>query len=202
MGANNANGSASRRTVLKAAVGAGAVAGAGAGGILLTTRNEPVVAASGVTASDVSIESNDGTISELTISPEPTVEWENLEEAVGAVDVDYQAGLSGESLGYVRIHRETTSPAKSGSVTFPPGGPWDLIEESSELSSSDFEDTNEEDGVPEETDVDLRYSAYLLDETGSGNPVATVRDTVTFTVSVNNLEGTATVNGPANTDGS
>jgi hypothetical protein len=200
MGANNANGSARRRTVLKAAVGAGAVAGAGVGGVLLTTRNEPVVAASGITASDVDIDSEDGTVSELTINPEPTVEWEHLEEPVGNVMVEYSAGISGGRIRAIGRHQDSSMSGKSGSVTLPPGGPWDLIEESSEISSSDFEDT-EEDGVPEETDVVLQFRANL-DEDEAGAPHTDVTETVTFTVSVNNLEGSATVSGPAHTDGS
>jgi len=199
MGANNANGSARRRTVLKAAVGAGAVAGAGAGGVLLTTRNEPVVAASGITASDVSIENNEGTVSQLTISPEPIVEWANLEKPVDTVIMEYGAGLSGETTEFVGEHYGGGNQEKDGSVAFPPGGPWDLIAESSELSSSDFEDTTE-DGTEEITDVDLRYRAMLFD--AEGGVITQVAGTVTFAVSVNNLEGTATVSGPANTDGS
>ena len=199
MGPNDANGSASRRTVLKAAVGAGAVAGAGAGGVLLTTRNEPVVAASGITASDVSIESNDGTVSELTISPEPTVEWANLEESVEKVTVSYSAGLSNEPTGRVATQYDASMSAKSGSVTFPPGGPWELIAKSSELSSSDFRDTRE-DGTAKKSDVDLDCIAYCYPDEGA--TIAVARAGVTFTVSVNNLEGTMTVSGPANTDGS
>jgi len=90
-------------------VGAGTVAGLGAGGVLLTTRNEPVLAQSGFTASDVSIDSNDGSVSELTINPEPTVDWANLEETAVKIVVSYRARLSGDSVAEEVAGQEDTS---------------------------------------------------------------------------------------------
>jgi len=90
-------GGTTRRTILKTAAGAGAVAGAGVGGILLTTSDEPVLAASGLTADDVTIENNDGSVSKLTVNPELTIEWANLGEPPIQVSVDYFAKLSDTS---------------------------------------------------------------------------------------------------------
>ena len=198
-GKEGGNGSTTRRTILKTAVGTGAVAGAGVGGILLTTKDEPVIAQSGLTADNVTIENNDGSVSELTINPEPTVEWANLEEPADRVDVNYAVKLSDSSTVYNIASQEDSSiNGTNGTVTLSQfSTPPNLLEESG-LSSEDFEDT-EKDGEPETTDVELKVSTNLRNN--NGDIIINTYDTVTFTVSVNNLESSATVSGPMNTDG-
>jgi len=193
------NGSTTRRTILKTAVGAGAVAGAGVGGVLLTTRDEPVLAQSGITASDVTIENGDGSVSELTINPEPTVEWKNLEESANQVDVKYFAGLSSSSSEeFVARKSDPNVNGTSGTTTVSQfSSPVDFLEYTS-LTSSDFEDTTE-DGAAETTDVDLTSQAIVLND--SLETIIQTKDTVTVTVSVNNLESSVSVSGPMNTDG-
>jgi len=197
-------GGTTRRTILKTAVGAGAVAGAGVGGVLLTTRDEPVLAASGLTAEDVDIENNDGSVSALTINPEPTVKWENLEESADVVVVDYWVRLSGSDGGsdggsdYVARQEDSSIDGTSGTVTVSQfSTPRNLLEETS-LTSGDFEDTTE-DGEPETTDVELAVGTALGKD--NGDVIIDTQDTVTFTVSVSNLESSVSVSGPMNTGG-
>jgi len=194
-------GGTTRRTILKTAAGAGAVAGAGVGGILLTTSDEPVLAASGVTADDVTIENNDGSVSKLTINPELTVEWENLGEPADSVYVGYLAGLSGDTLTdteFVASKKNSKPDGKSGTVTVSQfSTPPDLLEGTS-LTSSDFEDTTE-DGEPETTDVELTVSTAIGKD--NGDVIIDTQDTVTFTVSVDNLESSVSVSGSMNTGG-
>lgn len=195
-GEEGGNGSTTRRTILKTAVGAGAVAGAGVGGVLLTTRDEPVVAQSGLTAEDVTIENNDGSVSELTINPAPTVEWANLAEPADKVDVEYFAGLS--SFESVATQSDSSMNATSGTVTMSQfSSPKDLLAETS-LTSSDFEDTTE-DGEPERTEVQLGAEATLYND--NGEVIISTNDVVVFMVSVHNAESSATVSGPMNTGG-
>jgi len=193
-------GSITRRTILKTVAGAGTAAGAGVGGVLLMTRDEPVLAASGLTADNVTIESNDGSVSKLTINPEPTVEWANLEERADRLYVAYYAGLSSSTASDDLIDNKSSNQpdGKDGTVKVSKfSTPPDLLEETS-LTSGDFEDTTE-DGVPEETDVDLRVLTRL--ENAEKELIISSNDTVTFTVSVDNLKSSVSVSGSANTAG-
>jgi len=122
-----------------------------------------------------------------------------LEEPADTVNVTYSAGLSGNSLEFVASRGDSSINGTSGTVTVPQfSSPQNLLEATS-LTSGDFEDTTE-DSTPETTDVDLESDVALLD--GNGNEIISTSETVTFTVSVNNLEGTVSVSGSANTDGS
>jgi len=193
-------GSITRRTILKTVAGAGTAAGAGVGGVLLTTRDEPVLAASGLTAEDVDIKSSDGSVSKLTINPAPTVEWSNLEERADSLYVAYSAELSGSTASddLIDSKRSNQPDGKDGRVTVPQfDSPPNLLEETG-LESSDFEDTTE-DGVPEETDVDLRVFTRL--ENAEAELIISSNDTVTFTVSVDNRKSSVSVSGPMNTGG-
>lgn len=196
-GKKGGSGSTTRRTLLQTAVGAGTAAGVGVGGVLLSTREKPALAASGMTADDVSIENDDGSVSELTINPEPTVEWSGLDESADRIFIEYLAGLSGEDRDVVGSRTDDSINGTSGSITFERlSDPYDILEQTS-LSSSDFE---AEDGTAKETDVDL--DIYITLSNDSGGEIIGTNETVTFTVIVNNLESSVTVSGSFNTDGS
>jgi hypothetical protein len=76
-----------RRTLLKRS-GIG-IAGLLAAGGLLAPSSEPALAASELTASDVTVSTNDDELNSRTISPDITVSWSGREKAVETVEVTW-----------------------------------------------------------------------------------------------------------------
>jgi hypothetical protein len=190
-----------RRSLVGGAVGLAAVGGAGIGALTLGS-SKATAQTSGVTASDVSIDSNDGTVTELFVDPNLDVTWDNFETDVHEVKASLFAHLAGGSASSSFGSKTVTlsSPGASGSITINVGKFSLLSSSGGPIDATDLEDTTE-DGTAEQTDivVSVRINFYDSGSTDIG-VYASAQDT--FTVSVNNLESTATVSGSFNTGGS
>lgn len=188
----------SRRTVLK---GIGALAGAGAVGAgVVHFSTESAVAAS-FAATDASATTDDGTITQVTVEPTLTVEWDGLDTSPQEIDVTVTA--SGENDGTLHGNRkmaETVSLSDRGtsgskSVTMsaynlvspPPDGPFD---------PADFEAAA--DGGSVTRTVTLAGTVEVTD--GTKPLTSDDIEAVTFDVTVNNQPSTASASGTANTD--
>ncbi len=185
-----------RRAVLGGAVGTLAVAGAGIGGLFLSTE-QASAQVSGITADDVSVESGDGELETLTIAPTIDVQWNNFPDPVATIKVGAGAALAGNNpqpLGNKVV--SVADPAPSGSMTVDLNA-MSLLDQ---IDPQEFEDTTV-DGVPAETDVVVSVGVIFFDSSEKRYDMVP-QDQTTFTVSVNHLESTATVGGSMNTDGS
>lgn len=192
-----------RRRLLGGAVGLAAVGGAGFGALSFGT-GEATAQASGVTPSDVSIDSNDGTVTELYANPTLDVTWSNFEGDVVEVSITIHAVLSeGASGAFIGPDRhKVSSPGASGTETIDVGKNSMLESSGGAIAASDLEDTTEGDGATE-TIVYVEAFANFIDSTGSPLDPTAVADSQ-FTVSVNNLESTestVTLGGTLNTGG-
>lgn len=74
-------GGLTRRSIVGGAAGVAAAGGVGFGALTDAT-DEATAQTSGVSASDVIIESNDGTVTELYVDPVLDVTWDNYETDV------------------------------------------------------------------------------------------------------------------------
>lgn len=189
-------GGVGRRTLLGGAVALAAIGGVGIGTVGLTSRRA-TAQVSGLTADDVTIESNDGTIETLTIAPQLDVQWNHFPAAVIGIRSQIEAAVGENSLSSVSTTLESIDPpVESGSHSFAPGE----IPLLQYLDPAEFEDTSPGDG-PISRDVHVRVSITFSQE-GGGLVGPTASDRVTFAVSVDHLDSTATVGGTLNTDGS
>ena len=193
-----------RRTLLTGS--AVTVAGVGAGLGLSRLGSEPAgarAAASGLSASDVSVKSNDGTLSELTITPELTVEWQAFDEPVHALNVVIRAKTEEDSTPQprnIKNHRVDLNSATTSGTVKPSIGEVDMLSANPDVvDPADFED-DPGDG-PTKTDVTVRVFVRFRDANDDVlSPIPS--EEVTFTVSVTDLDATATVSGTLNTSGS
>jgi hypothetical protein len=179
----------------------GLAAASGAGFAALTFGpSEATAQTSGVTADDISIESGAGKVTELYVDPRFEVTWSNAEKDVYRVEASISVRLASES-NFIEMKIKgvgVSSPGASGSKRINLGSAPLLG--GGRLDPSTFEDTTE-DGSPEQTDVVLKVSITFEDSDKDELSLSTSEQD-TFTVSVNNVESTATVGGSWNTDGS
>ncbi|SDX91311.1 hypothetical protein [Halopenitus persicus] len=191
-----------RRTVLRA--GGGSTLALITGGGLLVYSSEPAVAATGLSADDVTVSSNDGELTSLTIAPDITVSWDGQETAVAEIQATWSVASSGTSestVGSTPYSISAPSPGKSGSVdhTFPEISL--LSNNGGALSASNFAATT--DGGSTNTDVTLSMDVTLKDS--SSNTVTSATDVLgpkTYAVTVTNVESTVDSTGTAGTGGS
>jgi len=191
----------SRRDVIRAGAGAAGVLVAGAGFTLYASEE---VAAAGLSADDVTVSSNDGELTTLTITPDVTVSWDGQESAVAEVHATWYVKTSSTSettVGSTPYSISVSDPSKSGSVshTFPEISL--LSKNGGALTASNFTATT--DGESTNTDVTLSMDVTLKDS--GGNTIAAVTDVLgpkTYTVTVTNSTSSVSASGTANTNGS
>lgn len=183
-------------------MGLATVGGVGFGAFTFAT-SEATAQTSGVTAGDVSIESNDGTVTELYADPVLDVTWDNFETEVHDIEATLWATLASESAwdSFGSKNVQVSSPGTSGSITIDVGQHSLLESDGGPIAAADLEDSTEGDGA-EETDITVQARINFFAEDGSQIDPPLPAEKTTFTVSVTNLTATATVSGSFNTGGS
>ncbi|MDL0125607.1 twin-arginine translocation signal domain-containing protein [Halobacterium salinarum] len=176
----------SRRTLLKRAGGGAATLLAIGGG--MTYLSEPSVAATGLTADDVSVTSSNGTLTTLEIEPSITVSWSNQNTNVATVKVTWYVKTSSTSettVGQTPYSLSVSNPSQDGSISKQMGPISLLSNNGGALSASNFAAGT--DGGTKTTDVTISMDATLQDS--NGNQLANTTDLLgptTFAVSVTN----------------
>lgn len=176
------------------------------GGYWLLMRSvEPVLAAT-IVADNVSIETANGQISDVSISPSVTIGWENLNSNADTVDFTFSASseqVQANSFEPILTRIDLNIPAdqknSAGTASFSTAD-GSFVKSSvlahSKIATADFEDTTE-DGSPKVTTVTIQVEVAI--KNAEGTTIATTSSTDDFTVSVNNLNATVTVSGKAGT---
>jgi hypothetical protein len=183
-----------RRTLLKLAGGVLIGGGAAAAGVYYTT--DPALAARGLTAEDVSVESADGVLQELTIAPTITVEWKNY-PSVSTVALKFRAdGPQSNGTVINWTPRDLDEPQSSGEIEFDLETTNMLSKNNEPLDASSF---RAEEGEEAENDVTVAMDLRLTDDEGNTIEERTPILETTYTVRVTNLESEITVSGQLNT---
>lgn len=176
------------------------------GGYWLLIRSvEPVLAAT-LVADNVYIETANGQISDVSISPSVTLDWENLSSNADTVDFTFSASseqVKANKFEPILSRTDLNIPAdqknSAGTASFSTTS-GDFVKSSvlahSKIAAADFEDTTEDDS-PKVTTVTIQVEVAI--KNAEGTTLATTSSTDDFTVSVNNLNETLTVSGNAGT---
>ncbi|SDY95167.1 hypothetical protein SAMN05216564_11813 [Halopenitus persicus] len=179
-----------------------------AGGGVLTYSSESAVAATGLTANDVSVSSADGSLTTLTITPDITVSWDGQETEVAEIQATWYVKTSSTSettVGSTPYSITVSSPGTNGSVdhTFPEISL--LSNNGGALSGSNFDATT--DGGSTTTTVTLSMDVTLKDS--GSNTITSQTDVLgpqNYDITVNNTESSVnpsiSSSGTANTNGS
>lgn len=191
-----------RDLIRKSAVG---LTGAAAVSTGIIVSSEPTVAASGLTADDVSVSDTDGDITSLTVTPDITISWSNQNSQIKTVKLTWYVKTSSNSgtVGSTPYTFTVDTATTDGSIS-PDIPTIDLLSNNGgALSGSNFNAATEGDTT--NTDVTISMDVQLLD---SGDNVIVDRADLlgpkTFTVSVNHVApaSSVTASGTANTSGS
>lgn len=191
----------SRRNVVRAGAST-AVAVLVSGGALVYS-SESAVAATGLTANDVSISSNDGDLTTLTVTPDITVNWDGQETAVSEIQATWNVQTSSTSettVGNTPYSISVSNSSKSGSVSHTFSEISLLSKNGGALDASNFNAAT--DGGSTTTDVTLSMDATLKDS--GSNTITSVTDVLgpnSYSVTVNNASSSVSSGGTANTDG-
>ncbi|WP_148286777.1 hypothetical protein [Halarchaeum acidiphilum] len=191
----------SRRTLLKVAGGTILGGGAVATGVYYTSQR--ALAASGLTAEDVSVESANGQLDELTIAPTITVQWENY-PSVSRVAVRFRADgpqnngtvIDWTDQSVSRRRGRGRGGQSSGDMDFDLETAHMLSKHDGPLDASSF---NAEGGQEAQNDVTVMLDVRLFDGEGNTIEQRTPILEVTYTVRVTNLESEIAVSGRLNT---
>lgn len=211
----------SRRRIIK---GAGVATGVGIiGGGSLLYSTQPALAATGssITADDLSINTNSGSVTEVTITPNLTLDWSDFSSGINGFEVVVKAAPSGaSSLNTATDITGISDSAKSsvdsfsvqgsstGSSLSDPSGTADItlagvpLVSNNALTASTDLPTNVGDGQSANTTVD--YAVTVTATSGSGGNSAS--DTSpspsgSFTVTLDNTSGSTTATGNVTTNG-
>jgi hypothetical protein len=174
-----------RRELLKKVTGGSVIALLAAGGATMTMSESSLAADGTLTASDITVQSTDGQLLNLTIAPEITVEWSNQDSSVASVEVTWHAAAGGVSKGTVGntpATFQTDSATTDGTFTTT----MEKIDLLQTLDSSDFSAPNA--GETTVTTVELWMDVLLRD---SGDNIVDEQDgilTTSFDVTVDHTE--------------
>jgi hypothetical protein len=192
----------SRRDMVRAGAGTAVAVVAGSGVFLYSP--DGTVRAAGLTADDVTVTSNDGELTTLTIAPDVTVSWDGQEAAVAEVHATWKVktqSTSETTVGSTPYTIKVSDPSKSGSVDHTFNDINLLSTNGGSLSASNFEAAS--DGGSETTEVTISMDVTLKD--ADSNTIASKTDVLgpaNYTVEVNNANSTVSSSGTANTSGS
>lgn len=176
------------------------------GGYWLLMRSvEPVLAAT-LVADNVSIETANGQISDVSISPSVTIDWEKLSSNADTVDFTFSVSskqVQANSFEPILTRSDLNIPAdqknSSGTASYSTAN-GHFVKSSvlahSKIATADFEDTTE-DGSPKVTTVTSQVEVAI--KNAEGATVATTSSTDDFTVSVNDLNATVSISGKTGT---
>lgn len=157
------------------------------------------LAVTGFTANDVSITTDDGELSALTVAPEGTVDWSGLNGEADTVVVRVQVSNGSTT---VTTHSEHLSVAgTSGSTTFSVD-PVNTLNETETWGNTAFdtEQFSAADGSSKTTSLTVQISVVVLDS--ENNVLETVTEETTFDVIVTNEATALSTSGTVNTGAS
>lgn len=203
---DRSGGGYSRRSIVRGALGASAAGGIAAGTLYLTSGDAGATATiAGVSANDVSVSSGDGQIESLTVDPSLTVDWSGFPDPVAELRVSIHAEPNtGTQVVISQQPFAVPSPSTDGSHS-PAIGQVNLLDKNGGVvDESELADATE-DGTPEATDVTVSVLVEFYDDGDNRMDVDSgswITESVTFTVSVDNVATSATVTGSLNTNGS
>lgn len=161
---------------------------------LATLWPASAVAHTSFSASDVSVESNNGVITELTVAPAGDVHYTGLEQAPERLDLVVSVKHSDGSWEQIGA-KNLSASGLEGTVDYD----FDTIDVL-EQSSLTVADLRSPDGETSSTDVTIRVEATLVGS-GPGGTDVTSAAADTFTVTVTNVPAGANVGGRAHTNG-
>jgi hypothetical protein len=180
--------------------------------VLVGMGTAPALAAS-VAASDVSIATNDGNVTAVTLDPTVTVSWSGLEKPVEQVLLQIKISdtsgdrndnvLGGSRFLDCEFDSHPDCGETSGNVTFDYGAEridilnrsqYDFVDESTLFDAGDFAAA---DGETKTTTVFVRLTARADFADGTSKFFS---EDLSFDVSVTNREGTLSVDGSLDTD--
>lgn len=164
--------------------------------LLIGVVPQGAVAHTAFTAGDVSMTTNSGRVTSLTIAPEGDVHYNGLEAVPSSIDVVVSTRLNSSSSWETVGSQSLAGDGLEGAVNYS-FAEIDLLSATS-MKSSDFAAS---DGTTSSTDVDVRVEVRLVGAGPGGNNVtATSMDTMAVTVT--NEQAGAGVGGTANSGGS
>lgn len=189
-----------RRTVLR---GAGATLGAAGSVAAFSVYGTQNAIAASFTASNVSISSNDGTVTTLEIAPSVTTEWNGQETDVATIEYTWSVSTNSTSkstVGKTPFAKAVSTPAKDGSEEDSFNTISLLSANGGTLSASNFESST--DDSSNDTTVNI-YCDITLKDSGD-NIISSKTDILntSYTVSVTNETSSVSTSGNANTSGS
>lgn len=209
----------SRRSIIK---GAGVAAGAGiigAGSLFYSTQ--PALAAPGdtpISANALDITANDGSVTEVNVTPSLTLSWSQFSSGVSGFDFSVQAAPSGGTLTEASAVTGVSDSSATGVSSFSIQNSGSLSDESG-LVNIDLQaiplvsngaltqsalPTDVGDNQSETTNIDyaVTVTANSATSNGASASVTSPDPNGSFGVTLNNDAGTTEATGTINTDGS
>lgn len=163
--------------------------------LLIGVVPQGAVAHTSFTAEEVSLTTNSGRLTSLTVAPEGDVHYNGLEAEPSSVEIEVSARQSGTSTWEPVTSKSISAAGLQGTVNY-------SIAEVSLLTATSMTSSGfaAADGETESTDVDVQVEVTLGGAgPGGGDVTATSMDTLTVTVT--NEAAGAGVGGRANSDG-
>lgn len=148
------------------------------------------------TAGDVSLSTNSGQLTSLTVAPAGDVHYNGLETVPSSIDIAVSARLNSSQSWETVATQSVAGSGLEGSINYSIAE-VDLLKQTS-MSKNDF---TAQDGSTETNDVDLRVQVTLVGA-GPGGADVTASSTDTMTISITNEPAGAGVGGQANSNGS
>lgn len=161
----------------------------------------PALALTGFTANNVSVDTDDGELSELTIAPSGTVSWSGLDSEAKNLHI------------LINVHNDTTNVYAADQIIAVNGttnsvdfafDQINLLDEAdtNTLTGANYFETDQfsaADGTSKETTLDVQVGVYIHDSDGV---IENITEWTSFVVTVTNNEGVLTASGTVNTGGS
>lgn len=207
----------SRRRIIK---GAGVATGIGIiGGGSLLYASQPALAAVGdspISASGLDITANDGSVTEVTVTPSLSLQWSQFSSGVSGFDIEVEVAPSGGTLSSAQsltgVSDDTTTGVSSYSVqdsgsNADPSGIADIslagidLVSSGALTQSDLP-SDVSDGATDSTAVDFAVTVTANSASGGDSATDTSPDpSGSFDVTLTNDAGTTNATGTVNASG-
>lgn len=168
-----------------------------AAGSIALIGPQPVLAAS-ITSSDLKVTTSDGNITSVSIAPEYTIAWENLDSGVDQIDI--RTKVSNDSSNWETIVALQAGCSvdrdfcgnKTGSYGSSTSTGLNITDSSEYRTGSsppfDLDDFNASDGESQVTTVYVKVEVWLTD--ADNNRIKSTSDETSFVVNVTNIAGT------------
>lgn len=158
----------------------------------------PAVALTGFTANDISITTDDGELSELTVAPSGQVTWSGLEAEADTVSI--RTTVFNDTTNIWTHDPIIDVTGTSGTLTFE-NAPVNVFNET-ETRHGSFSpaDYTAADGSTASYSFDVWVQVYILD--ADNNVLANTKEVVTFDVTITNNETVVETSGTVDTTAS